>query len=99
MPFMPDGLAEWRELVAVPASECRDKLVIAKPSHAGYVTRYISDRLAALPDGMRAYQFSKNFPQSRQVQEQRDLDEALRDIGARSECSWELTSVVRSLLS
>jgi hypothetical protein len=98
MPFMPDGLVEWRELIVAAGFGVQNKLVIAKPSHAGYVTRYISTRLATLPDGMRAYQFSRNFPQPRQVQDRRELEEALNAIGARTACTWELTSSVASLL-
>jgi hypothetical protein len=98
MPFMDDGLAEWRKLIVASGFGVQNKLVIARPSHATYVTRYISTRLAQLADGRRAYQFSRNFPQLRSVQERREVDRALEAIGARSECEWELTAFVRARL-
>jgi len=99
MPFMSDSLAEWRRLIVSSGFGVQNKLVIAEPSHAGYVTRYISTRLANLADGRRAYQFSRRFPQPQHVQQRRELDDALRSIGARPQCSWEPTSSVQALLN
>jgi hypothetical protein len=59
--------------------------MVAEPSHAGYVTRYISTRLAELAPLRRAYSFSRNFPQPQSVKDRRETDR-LRELGAEPEC-------------
>jgi hypothetical protein len=97
--FMEDGLALWRNLLVASGFGVQNRLAIAKPSHAGYVTRYISTGLAELPADRRAYGFSRSFPHGEAEQAKRELAAALEEIGAQTECSWELTSRVKGLLA
>lgn len=99
MPFMDDDLAEWRGLLAASGFGVQNKLLIAKPSHAGYVTRYISARLAELAPLRRAYGFSQKFPQPQVVQESEQTEELLAELGAEPECQWELSGSVAAMLS
>lgn len=94
--FMDDDLALFRELLIASGFGVQNRLVIAKPTHAGYVTRYISTELAQLSAGRRAYGFSRGYPRSRADRKRRDLGEALDEIGARSECVWELTDALEA---
>jgi hypothetical protein len=89
MPFMCDDLTEWRRLIEASGFGAQNKLVVAKPSHAGYVTRYISHRLADLAPLRRAYGFSREFPQPEAVQEKGREADLLAEIGAKSECDWQ----------
>lgn len=98
MPWMDDDLAEWRALLTASGFGVQNKLVVAEPSHAGYVTRYISARLADLAPLRRAYGFSRSFPQPEAVKERRQAEELLADLGAKPECHWELSRVVVGLL-
>jgi hypothetical protein len=98
MPWMDDDLAEWRDLLVASGFGVQNKLVVAKPSHAGYITRYISTRLADLAPLRRAYGFSQRFPQPEGVQMRNEVKDALAGIGARPECSWlPSRSVVKQL--
>ncbi len=98
MPFMDDDLAEWRRLITASGFGVQNKLLIAKPSHAGYVTRYISIGLAELAPLRRAYGFSQRFPQPQAVENRRQENELLAELGARSECDWQLSGVVVAAL-
>lgn len=96
---MADGLSLWRRLLVASGFGVQNRpLVISEPSHAGYVTRYISSELAELSVGRRAYGFSRGFPRSPEVAKQQELRNALDEIGARSQCEWELTQSVARLL-
>lgn len=96
LPWMNDGLAEWRALLTASGFGVQNKLVVAEPAHARYVTRYISTHLADLAPLRRAYGFSRRFPQPQAVRERREIDEALASIGARPECMWEMTGSRRA---
>lgn len=96
--FMSDDLAEWRKLLVASGFGVQNKLVIAKPAHAGYVTRYISTGLAELAPLRRAYSFSQSFPHPEAVQQRREQEEALQSIGAKPECSWEPSGTVAARL-
>jgi hypothetical protein len=95
---MPDDLALWRKLLVESGFGVQNKLVIARPEHAAYVTRYISTELAKLAPGRRAYGFSRHFPQPEVERIRREIVSALAQIGARSECHWEPTASVSALL-
>jgi hypothetical protein len=94
MSWMNDGLAEWRSLLLASGFGVQNKLLVAEPSHAGYVTRYISTRLADLAPLRRAYSFSRNFPQTEAVRKRRETNELLAELGARPECHWEPSGAV-----
>lgn len=98
MPWMDDDLAEWRALLTASGFGIQNKLVVAAPSHAGYVTRYISTRLADLAPLRRAYGFSRRFPQARSVKDRRETEELLAGLDAKTECAWKLSGVVASQL-
>jgi len=98
MPWMDDGLDEWRALLTASGFGLQNKLVVAEPSHAGYVTRYISTRLAELAPLLRAYGFSRGFPQPQAVKERERADELLDELGASPECQWEHSGAVSQLL-
>lgn len=87
MPWMSDDLKQWRDLLA-RSGFGRNQLVIAEPRHAAYISRYVSARLADLSRCRRAYGFSKNFPQTPWVAEQRRIAEVGRAIGLTPECQW-----------
>lgn len=63
MPWMDDGLQQWRALVVRSGFGPQQRLEVAKPAHARYCCRYISTNLAALAPAKRAYSFSRGFPQ------------------------------------
>lgn len=90
--YMADGLSLWRSLLVASGFGVQNRLVIAEPSHAGYITRYISSGLAELSNNRRAYGFSRRFPRSEAERGKRELATALDEIGARTECTWELTA-------
>lgn len=98
MPWMDDGLAEWRRLILASGFGVQNKLLIAKPAHARYLTGYISSRLAELAPLKRAYGFSQSFPQPEAVRERRDTEEMLGELGAEPECRWELSGSVAAKL-
>lgn len=98
MPWMDDDLAEWRALLTTSGFGVQNKLVVAEPSHAGYVTRYVSTRLADLAPLRRAYGFSRRFPQPLAIKKRQETDELLAELGARSECHWEPKRAVQSRL-
>ena len=98
MPWMDDGLDAWRALLTASGFGVQNKLVVAEPSHAGYVTRYISARLADLAPLRRAYGFSRKFPQPPAIKKRQETDELLAELGAESECDWQLSGVVATAL-
>lgn len=98
MPWMDDDLAEWRTLLMASGFGVQNKLVVAEPSHAAYVTRYISARLADLAPLRRAYGFSQRFPRPQAVEDRRQENELLDELGAKSECHWQLSGVVAAAL-
>lgn len=91
MPWFTDELAEWRRLLQASGFGIQNRLVIAEPSHAIYISRYISTRLANLSPLRRAYGFSRKFPQPEAVQKQKEEAALLAELGAKSECKWEPT--------
>jgi hypothetical protein len=98
MPWMSDDLVEWRALLTASGFGVQNKLVVAAPSHAGYVTRYISTRLAELAPLRRAYSFSRGFPQPQSVKDSKETKRLLDELGAKSECSWELSGAINASL-
>lgn len=62
MPWMNDGLEEWRKLIVASGFGVQNKLERARPKHAGYCSRYIGRSLAQLTPLRRAYSFSPKFP-------------------------------------
>lgn len=98
MRWQTDDLAEWRRLIQASGFGLQNRLVVARPEHAGYCTRYISQRLADLAPLRRAYSFSRDFPLSDFEQKRRERDRLLEQLGAESECAWELSGAVAKLL-
>lgn len=86
--FMRDDLAEWRRLLQASGFGVQNRLVIANPAHAGYVTRYIATGLAELAPMRRAYSFSRSFPEAPAVVTKRRIAEVGDAIGLRPECEW-----------
>jgi hypothetical protein len=99
MPWFDDGLAEWRALLLASGFGVQNKLVAAKPTHAGYCSRYISARLAELAPLRRAYSFSRDFPRSDWETAKRNEKEIDEILGLREDCEWLPTATVRRLLS
>jgi hypothetical protein len=97
--WMNDDLVEWRTLLEASGYGVQNRLVVAKPSHAGYIVRYIACRPAELAPLRRAYGFSQAFPQPQAVKERREIELLLAEIGSRQECHWELSGSVAALLA
>lgn len=98
MPWMDDELAEWRRLLLASGFGVQNKFLLAKPSHARYITCYISSRLAELAPLRRAYGFSQKFPQPQIVRERQQTDKLLNELHAEPECRWELSGFVAGKL-
>ncbi len=98
MPWMEDDLAEWRALLTASGFSVQNKLVVAEPSHAGYVTRYISTRLADLAPLRRAYGFSRRFPEAHAARERQVEQALLAELGAAPHCHWELSGALAARL-
>lgn len=64
MPWLDDGLVEWRRLIVNSGFGVQNRLVVARREHAGYCAKYISTRMAALAPLRRAYGFSRDFPRT-----------------------------------
>lgn len=95
LPWVDDDLAEWRALLVASGFGPQNKLVPARPSHAGYCARYISTRLADLAPKRRAYSFSRDFPRTAYDLQRREFAEAAALIGMRAECEWVPTWATR----
>ena len=76
----------------------QNRFVVAEPSHAGYVTRYISARLPDLAPLRRADGFSRRFLRAQSVKDQQEAEEVLAELGAEQECHWEPSAAVAALL-
>lgn len=103
MPWLDDGLREWRRLIVASGFGVQNKLVVAEPQHAGYCARYISSRLAKLAPLRRAYSFSRNFPITDWEKEKRERQAAEARFRAEFEavplCEWMPTATARRLLA
>lgn len=99
MPWQEDALVRWRRLLAASGFGMQNKLLIAEPAHAAYIVRYISTRLAELAPLHRAYSFSRRFPQPQAVRLRQERDALLGELGARSECRWELSGSLAARLN
>ena len=98
MLWMDDGLEEWRTLIAASGFGVQNKLVVAEPSHVGYLTRYISSGLAELAPLRRAYAFSRNFPVSPNRKRREQEEQLMAEHGAMPECQWQLTGSLRAVI-
>jgi hypothetical protein len=87
LPWFPDGLAEWRELLIKSGFGVQNKLVVAERQHAGYCAKYISTRLAHLAPLRRAYGFSADFPRAKLLTDQAELAERY-GVVLDSDCAW-----------
>lgn len=98
MSWFDDDLAEWRRLIQASGFGVQNKLVVAKPSHAGYCASYISTRLAELAPLRRAYSFSRDFPRTDWEEQKRRTDALLAELGADPLCVWEPSGRMNWLL-
>ena len=95
MPWMSDGLKEWRGLLAASGFGTQHNLKRAQPVHAHYCARYISRSLATVARLRRAYSFSPTFPKPRDRRNDVLSEEAeaiLRSFGVEddtTEHTWE----------
>ncbi len=87
LPWFADDLAEWRELLVKSGFGVQNKLVVAERQHASYCARYISSRLATLAPLRRAYGFSADFPQAKELSDRAHLAERY-GIVPDSDCDW-----------
>ncbi len=87
LPWLADGLTEWRELLVKSGFGVQNKLVVAERQHAGYCAKYISTRLAELSPLRRAYGFSANFPLAKALRERAELAERY-GIVPDNDCAW-----------
>jgi hypothetical protein len=62
MPWMTDGLAEWRALIEASGFGVQNPLETAHPRHARYCARYISSGFAEIAPLRRAFGFSREPP-------------------------------------
>ena len=97
MPWMRDGLKEWRSLIKKSGFGVQNKLLVAQPSHAGYCSRYISTNLAELVPLRRAFSFSKEFPLSEWEQNRREEKQHWADLNATPICEWIPAGLMRAL--
>jgi hypothetical protein len=88
LPYFPDDLAEWRELIRTSGFGVQNRLEVAKPEHAGYIAGYISTRLAHLARLRRAYGFSNDFPKGKATVRRCEIEETGSPIGLQAECEW-----------
>lgn len=95
MPFLTDDLKEWRELIQASGFGVQNKLVVARPEHAGYCARYISTKLAQLAPLRRAFSFSRTYPLAAIPAERRRVGEVGSAIGLEPECSWVHPAALR----
>jgi hypothetical protein len=92
MPWMQDGLSEWRRLIQAAGFGVQNRLETASPKHARYCSRYISSGLADVAPLRRAFGFSRGFPQAPAF-ERADPDAGLlASLGAvADDCYWVTT--------
>lgn len=91
LPWLDDDLKEWRKLVEASGFGRQQNIKLAKPRHAGYVSNYLSSRLARLNPVRRAYSFSRDFPRSPFELERKSWKEArrfLKEAEVLAGCDW-----------
>lgn len=96
-----DRLKIWNDLVVSSGFGPREDLSSAQPSHAIYIARYLSSRLARLNPVRRTFAFSKCFPRTEYEIEKikkKEADALLRELGVEPECSWLPSGVITSWL-
>lgn len=87
MRWYDDDLAAWREMVVKSGFGPQNKIVAAHEHHARYCAKYMSQRLADVGSGHRAFGFSRHFPKPADR-----MEDGPEDIGAwvrkQGECEW-----------
>ena len=99
LPWFDDDLEEWRRLVIASGFGPQQNIKLAKAKHAGYISSYISSRLANLNPVRRAFSFSRGFPRSEFDIEKRTKKEQKMlwaELGVHPDCDWLPSAIVDS---